>query len=117
MTVLVEEKMRERAGEAALTDALDAAQSLLADALTTLHTGTPDADELSEAVCGTHRVITTLADVVEAVLEHAPTIAEGHGPDVGKELAADLRALHGRLTSGALLLAPALDDLAQRPTN
>jgi hypothetical protein len=116
--VLVEEtRMLDGAREDALNGALDGAQSLLADALTTLHTRAPDAEELSAAVSGTHRVITTLADVVEAVLEHAPTIAEGHGADVGKELAADLRALHGRLTSGALLLAPALDDLAERPTN
>jgi ABC-type transporter Mla subunit MlaD len=99
----------------ALRGALTEAEGLLAGAVSSLRSAQPDAAELSAAVNGTHQVVTTLADLVNTVIDHVPTLAETHGPEVGREVAADLRALHGCLTSGALLLSPALDDLGEIP--
>jgi hypothetical protein len=63
---------------------------------------------------GTHQLTTALSDLVTTLIDRAPTAlaatdgADGH---LAKELVADLRAMNGCLTTGALLLAPALDDL------
>jgi hypothetical protein len=91
--------------------ALTEARRLLADTETALRVGTPDADDVSAVVTGTHDLTTTLAGLVQALMDHMPTLATTHGQDVSSEILADLRALHGCLTTGALLLAPALDDL------
>jgi hypothetical protein len=98
-------------------NALGDARRLLAGAVTALHTDTPDVSSLAAVITGTHEVTTTLADLVAAVMDHTPTLADRHGPESTTEVLADLRALHGCLTTGALVLAPALDDLRASPAN
>ncbi|GAB3377847.1 MULTISPECIES: hypothetical protein [Amycolatopsis] len=97
--------------------ALADARRRLADAATALRTGSPGAAEVSAVITGTHEIATTLADLVQTLMDHTATLAKQHGPQVSNEIHADLRALHGCLTTGALLLAPALDDLAGTGTN
>ncbi|GAA3892645.1 hypothetical protein GCM10022243_67010 [Saccharothrix violaceirubra] len=95
----------------ALADTLADARRLLADAATALHTATPDARDVAAVITETRAVTTTLAGVVAAVMDHTTILADRHAPEIRTEILADLRALHGCLTTGALLLAPALDDL------
>jgi hypothetical protein len=78
---------------------------------------------LYAAVTGAHQVTTTLAGLVQSVMDHAPTTLRRHsgtngenangGEEMSKEVVADLRALHGCLTTGALLLEVAGEDRAQ----
>lgn len=58
---------------------------------------------------GIHDLTGALATLVATVMEQVP---QGLNDDaVAKEVVADLRAMHGCLTTSTLLLAPALDDL------
>ncbi|MFJ8819739.1 hypothetical protein [Amycolatopsis thermoflava] len=101
-----------RVGGTRIDGALADARRRLADTATALRTGFPGAAEVSAVITGTHEVTTTLADLVQTLMDRTPALAERHGPQVSNEIHADLRALHGCLTTGALLLAPALDGLA-----
>ena len=98
-------------GAAQVNGALTDVRRLLADTEAALRNGTPDAREVTAVVTGTHEVTTALAGLVQAVMDHTPALVDRHGPEVSTEVLADLRALHGCLSTGALLLAPALDDL------
>jgi hypothetical protein len=57
------------------------------------------------------QVTTALADLVATVMRQAPAALNSTHERVLHELLADLRATHGCLTTGPLLLAPARDDL------
>jgi hypothetical protein len=105
------EQVRSHDGAAKVNGALTKARRLLADTGAALRAGTPDADAISAAVTGAHDVTVTLAGFLQVVMDHAPALGNTHGHDVSREVLADLRAVHGCLTTGALLLAPALDDL------
>ncbi len=94
---------------------LDDARRLLADAVTALHTGTPDVGDVAAVIIGTHEVTIALGALVAAVMDHTTILTDRHGSGISTEVLADLRALHGCLTTGALLLAPALDDLRPNP--
>ncbi|MCO1574589.1 hypothetical protein M8C13_02305 [Crossiella sp. SN42] len=98
-------------GAARVTGALAEARRQLTEAETALRAGTPDAGEVSAVVTGAHEVTSALASLVEAAMEHTPVLAGTHGAEVSTEVLADLRAVHRCLTTGTLLLAPALDDL------
>ncbi|RJQ85492.1 hypothetical protein [Amycolatopsis panacis] len=98
-----------------LITTLGDARRLLAHTVTALRTDAPDAVDIAAAIIGTHEVTTALADLVTAVMDHTTTLTDRHDPETSTEVLADLRALHGCLTTGALLLAPALDDLRPHP--
>jgi hypothetical protein len=71
----------------------------------------PSLAELHAAVDGTIRVSTVLADLVATVMRQAPAVLDHTHQAVLNEVLADLRAVHGCLTTGPLLLAPARDAL------
>ncbi|WP_020496935.1 hypothetical protein [Sciscionella marina] len=76
-----------------------------------LTTQAPGLAELHASVDGAMQVTTALADLVATLIHQAPA-ALGHRSDlVLNEFLADLRAMHGCLSTGPLLLAPARDDL------
>jgi hypothetical protein len=96
---------------------LDQARDHLAAAERSLTARAPGLAELHAAVDGAMLVTTALADLVATVMRQAPaTLDHGSGPLLN-ELLADLRTMHGCLTTGPLLLAPARDDLHQLVTN
>ncbi|SDI34860.1 hypothetical protein SAMN05192558_107257 [Actinokineospora alba] len=64
---------------------------------------------LRAAVEGVHEVTRALAAVTAALMEQVPVGLDDQG--IAKEVVADLRAMHGCLTTSTLLLAPALEDL------
>jgi hypothetical protein len=76
-----------------------------------LGSGTPGMGELHAAVEGTMELTTTLAELVATMIRQVPATFGGADDPVAKDLVADLRAAHGCLTTGALLLAPAREDL------
>nr|WP_042186573.1 hypothetical protein [Kibdelosporangium sp. MJ126-NF4]CEL17373.1 hypothetical protein [Kibdelosporangium sp. MJ126-NF4]CTQ91400.1 hypothetical protein [Kibdelosporangium sp. MJ126-NF4] len=98
-------------GATRVNGALTDARRLLADTEAALRDRTLDAGAVSAAVSGTHEVISALTGLVQALMDHTPALVDRHGPDISTEVLADLRALHGCLTTGALLLAPTLEDL------
>ncbi|MFD4254844.1 hypothetical protein [Amycolatopsis thermoflava] len=106
-----------RVNETCIGGTLTDARRRLADTANALRTGSPGAAEVSAVIIGTHELTTTLANLVQTLMDHTETLADHHGPQVGNEIHADLRALHGCLTTGALLLAPALDDLTANGAN
>lgn len=100
-------------GIAPVNGQLEQARHHLTAATQRLTSRTPALGELSAAVDGAMQVTHTLAELVSTVLRQAPAILEGTHQRVLDELQADLRAMHGCLTTGPLLLAPARDDLHQ----
>lgn len=92
---------------------LEQAHDHLAAAERCLATRTPGPVELHAAVDGVMRISTALADLVATVMRQAPATLDHRSDPVLTELVADLRAMHGCLTTGPLLLAPARDDLHQ----
>ena len=90
---------------------------LLCDAERTLGTRPPTLAQLYAGVDGAIEVATALAELVSTVIRQAPAALDTNPePQVLRELLADLRAMHGCLTTGTLLLAPARDDLRQSLT-
>lgn len=90
---------------AALADArriLDQVEHRLAGAV-------PTPTELRTAVEGVHQVTTALATLAQTLMDQFPKALADQ--TIAKEVVADLRAMHGCLTTSTLLLAPALDDL------
>ncbi|MFB9726392.1 hypothetical protein [Haloechinothrix salitolerans] len=73
----------------------------------------PDVDAVREAVEAVHRLTGTLGELVDRIREHAPSAFDGGNQHVGEELARDLHATRGCLTTAGLLVAPALDDLRE----
>jgi hypothetical protein len=108
---------------------LDQAHGHLAAAERVLTARVPDPAALHAAVDGAIRLANALADLVTTVMRQAPAGLDhgtypntdpSSGADTGPilaELLADLRAMHGCLTTGPLLLAPARDDLYRLVTN
>ena len=96
---------------------LDQASEYLAAAERLLTERAPGPAELHTAVDGAMRVSTALADLVATMIRQAPATLDRSGGPVLKELLADLRAVHGCLTTGPLLLAPAREDLHHLLTN
>ncbi|KAA9157746.1 hypothetical protein FPZ12_024195 [Amycolatopsis acidicola] len=92
---------------------LEQAHDHLAAAEKCLATRTPGPVELHAAVDAAMRIGTALADLVATVMHQAPAALDHRSDAVLTELVADLRAMHGCLTTGPLLLAPARDDLRQ----
>ena len=73
-----------------------------------------DPRAMHTAVDGVHRLTSAVAGLVSALMEQLPTVAatgNGYHPGATGEVLADLRALHGCLNTGAVLLEPVLDDL------
>ncbi|MFI5615673.1 hypothetical protein [Amycolatopsis sp. NPDC051903] len=72
----------------------------------------PGPDELHATVDGAIRISTALADLVATVMRQASTTLDHNssGSILG-DLRADVRAMHGCLTTGPLQPAPARDDL------
>lgn len=100
-------------GPGTVRERLDQAGDNLAAAERVLTARVPDPSEIYGAVDGAIRLANSLAELVTIVMRQAPASLH-HGPSTGPvldELLADLRAMHGCLTSGALLLAPAREDL------
>ncbi|HEX5116027.1 MAG TPA: hypothetical protein VFW65_12585 [Pseudonocardiaceae bacterium] len=109
-------------GPGAVRAQLDQAHEHLAAADRVLTARVPDPVALHAAVDGAIRLANALAGLVTTVMRQAPAgldhradpDAAGTGAQTGPilhELLADLRAMHGCLTTGPLLLAPARDDL------
>ena len=96
---------------------LDQARDQLAAAERSLNARAPGPAELHAAVDGAMRVCTALADLVATVMRQAPVTLDHSSGPILNELLADLRAMHGCLTTGPLLLAPARDDLHHLVTN
>lgn len=92
---------------------LEQAHDQLTAAAACLATRTPAPAELHAAVDGAMRISTALADLVTTMMHQAPAALDDTSGPVLTELLADLRAMHGCLTTGPLLLAPARDDLHQ----
>lgn len=103
----------------AVRERLDQALEQLAAAERVLTARVPDPAALYAAVDGAIRLADALAYLVTTVIRQAPAgLDPGTDPDSGAntcpvldELLADLRAMHGCLMTGPLLLAPARDDL------
>lgn len=119
-------------GPGAVRAQLDHAREHLAAADRVLTARVPDPVALHAAVDGAIRLANALAGLVTTVMRQAPAgldhraghsaspDAAGTGAHTGSildELLADLRAMHGCLTTGPLLLAPARDDLYRLITN
>ncbi|HVW40212.1 MAG TPA: hypothetical protein VHC18_02575 [Amycolatopsis sp.] len=90
---------------------LDQARDHLAAAARVLTVDTPGPAELHAAVDGAMRMSTALGEFVATVMRQAPATLDHTNSTVLNELLADLRAMHGCLTTGERLLAPARDDL------
>lgn len=106
-------------GPVTVHERLDQASDNLAAAQGVLTTQAPEPAELYGAVDGAIRLANSLAELVTTVMRQAPATLD-HDPSAGpiiSELLADLRAMHGCLTTGALLLAPARDDLHRLVTD
>jgi hypothetical protein len=74
----------------------------------------PDPAELHTAIDGVLNVTTTLAELVETLIRQTPASLTGHTEArLPEELQADLRALHGCLTTGSLLVTASRDELAE----
>ncbi|WP_436499705.1 hypothetical protein [Actinokineospora sp. HUAS TT18] len=96
---------------------LDQARDHLAAAERSLTERPPGLTDLHATVDGAMQVTTALADLVATLMRQAPdALAHISGP-VLNELLADLRATHGCLTTGPLLLAPAREDLHHLVSN
>lgn len=81
--------------------------------------GTLDPRLAYAAVEGVHHLASAVAGLVGALMEQVPAMAAEYDTDPAsaRELVADLRAMHGCLTTGVLLLDPALEDLRGLATN
>ena len=77
----------------------------------------PRLAELHAAVDGAIHVNTALAELIATVMRQAPATLDHTHQAVLHEVLADLRAMHGCLTTGPLLLAPARDALHLLVTN
>ncbi|KMS91491.1 hypothetical protein [Prauserella rugosa] len=100
-----------------LHEHLNQAHAELVSADQQLATTSPRVAELDVAVRGAVATSTALADLVTTLIRQAPrTLGHTH-PQTLDELLADLRAMHGCLITGTLLLAPACDDLHQLHTH
>lgn len=73
----------------------------------------PGPAQLHAMVHGTVGVTNALADLVAAAMRQVRAALDHSRDPILHELLADLRATHGCLTTGQLLLAPAIDDLYQ----
>lgn len=91
-------------------DALAAAARTVERAAETIAGDGVDRDGLRVTVEGAHNITEALAELVATLLDRIPAgfIDQQTAAD---DLCADLRAVHGCLTSGARLLDPAVDDL------
>lgn len=95
----------------ALRERLDQAHEHLAAADRVLAARVPGPIELHAAVDGAIALSTALASLVTTVMRQAPAALDHHSGPALNELLADLRAMHGCLTTGTVLLAPGRDDL------
>jgi hypothetical protein len=98
-------------GPGAVRECLDQAHEHVAAAQRDLPARVPDPAELHAAIDGALRISTALADLVAAVMRQAPASLDHSSGPMLHELLADLHAIHGCLTTGAVLLAPGRDDL------
>ncbi|OLT00593.1 hypothetical protein BJF90_34765 [Pseudonocardia sp. CNS-004] len=90
---------------------LDQARDAVTAAASTLGARVPSLTELHAAAEGAIQVSTALADLVAIMMRQAPGVLDRAHQGVLNEVLADLRAVHGCLTTGPLLLAPARDAL------
>lgn len=81
----------------------------------TLEHTVDDARAAHATVAGVYDVVDALAGLVGVLMERVPAVVPvgEDSYEVSREAVADLRALHGCLTTGALLLEPALEDLGE----
>lgn len=92
--------------------AMATAQLALGRAERTLMAGRPAVAELYPAVAGVHELSMAMAALVQTLIRTTDVTLAGHADEqLRSDLVADLRAMHGCLTTAALLIAPSLDDL------
>ncbi|WP_216208703.1 hypothetical protein [Amycolatopsis aidingensis] len=98
---------------ARLRVALDEARRLVDYTGREVTTSAPGPVAAHAVVEGVHHLASALAGLVNALIERVPAAVAGSGRDehAANEVVADLRAMHGCLTTGVLLLEPTLDDL------
>jgi hypothetical protein len=90
---------------------LDQARDAVTAAASALGARVPSLAELHAAAEGAIQVSTALADLVATMMRQAPGALDRAHQGALNEVLADLRAVHGCLTTGPLLLAPARDAL------
>lgn len=73
----------------------------------------PDVEAVRDAVDGVQGLTTALGELVDRIRDYAPLAFDDGNQHVSEELARDLHAVRGCLTTAGLLVAPALDDLRE----